>query len=720
MPIEALSRMTDHTPGGRGSWRGVVRALFLAGGLLGSDVRTVEGQVPFQLERSTADSAMRRVKREIRDALIDGVSAQRQAWQAVEQREHREISRQPDGEPDMQRLAMTRCHTDGRFSPSTYAPGRRVETVMAPDGRTEVRPVPDIPYPLPTMLRSRVPLVALCPNWIPTLRAGTKPTHEYRGVDLDPARLMPFTDSVVASLERATRAYPDEPFFLGQLVRVLVDNGRAMEAQQRPIGCGADLLWCELLRGYAMHAAGHPAAADTIYRRVLRVLPADARCDLLLIQPLLVPQDSAAYGVLPCEARDGINRKLWWLASPFWGDRMNARLVEHISRRVRNALVGQLSVDVHHDLRTEVGGDAVVAMRIRYGWPTHMFWPGAEHEVEHFGYQRARNAPPFAAPEYARNALTLVPGLHEGRGSLVAGELADVVGSKEGAPGETAAYSSAFPREFMLNPAGQVLATDIGQMLLLRRDSATLVMAAGFARVSERAEKARRDSIRPLAQSDAFTVLAFSSGLDDIAVLDSVRTTYGQRVQLTGQIRRPGVLAVEHRVRRAGLDGARARYGVPELLTTGELPAGRCALSQPALIEARDARPGVTRSAALLPSLSLSDRAVGVLWESYGVRPFDTVTVSVEVRAERTSSVLGVFGRPFGRGNSGPQSIAIQWTEPNGPAITRRVALETPTLERRLTVNLEQLRRGWYVLQLQIETAAGCQAVSAPRRFEVR
>lgn len=363
-------------------------------------------QVPLPIDRPTNDSVLRALKQRVRDELADAITAQREAWKQEELREHGELPRQPDREPGMQRLAMMHCHTDGRFHPSRWASKRTVTPAMTASG-FETLPVEDKPYPVPTLLRSRVRLVALCPNWLPEARFGAKASHEHRGVDLDVARLAPYPDSVVALLEGATRTAPGDPFFVGQLIRVLVENGRAEDAMGRAGGCSADVGWCELLRGFALHAAGRWVAADSVYRAVVTALPIDARCDLLLLQPLLPSVDSTRYGDLPCAARDTIDSRMWWLATPFFSDRGNMRLVEHLTRRIRNALVGQLSADPYYDLRAEVGGDAVVAMRTRYGWPTHLFRAGAEHETEHFGYQQAHNAPPFSAAEYARPALAL-------------------------------------------------------------------------------------------------------------------------------------------------------------------------------------------------------------------------------------------------------------------------------------------------------------------------
>lgn len=696
--------------------RTLIAALVLA--LLSTEAG---GQVPLLIDRATGDSALRRLKRDIGDALIAGIMVQRQAWQAVELREHGAITRQPDREPERQRLAMMHCHTDERFSPSTYALGRRTELVMRPDGRSETRPVEDQPYPVPTMVRSRVPLVALCPNWVPTQRAGTKPGHELRGTDLDPARIAPFSDSLVAALRRAADAYPDEPFFVGQLTRVLVDNGRPDEAREQVVRCRASPQWCGLLGAYAAYAAGRVATTDTLFRGILATMSPDARCDMLFVHPLLSPSDSAAYGALPCTVRDVINLSMFWLATPFFSDRSNLRMTVHMARRVRNALVGQIGVDVHHDLRTAVGGDAVVAMRTRYGWPTHMAWPGPGpgHEVDHIGYQGARNAPPFSAPEYARQVVMLLPPLAVAGQSIASGEWVDwlLTISGRGSMGDVA---PPWPREFMSHPAGAVFTSRIGQAVLLRRDTTARFIAAGVAAISWPLASLVRDSSRVLQQGSVRTMLAFSSGPDDMRVLDSVMTAYGGAFQVAGESTRPGLFAVETRVGRGGVDGTRARYGTPELPTTRAIRPGECALSQPALIASRDARTATDGDVRLLPSVTLTNRDVGVMWESYGVQLADTVTVTMEVRAEGRPSALGRVAGGAAPGRAQPQSILISWTEPSGGASARPISQATPTVERRLKLDLRPLKRGTYLLQIEITLPSGCQAVSEPRRFDVR
>jgi hypothetical protein len=440
---------------------------------------------------------------------------------------------------------------------------------------------------------------------------------------------------------------------------------------------------------------------------------------MLLVQPLLSSSDSAAYGALPCEERDDINQAMWWLATPFFGDRANVRLAEHLARRVRNALVGQVGVDVHHDLRPAVGSDAVVAMRTRYGWPTHMAWPGPGHEVDHIGYQGARNAPPFAAPEYSMDVMALLPSLDVAGSSIAAGEWDDWLLAASGrARMNTGA--PAWPREFMSQPAGAVLPGRIGQALLLRRDTTARFIEAGFATVSEPFASLVRDSSRVWQQGMARTMVAFSSGPDDMRVLDSAVTPYGAAFQVAGESAHPGLFALETRLRRGGVDGTRTRYGMPELLTTRAIRPGSCSLSQPALIPSRDARSANDGDVRLLPSVTLANRDVGVMWESYGVQQADTVTVSMEVRAESRPSMLGRIRGAAARGRAQPQSILMSWTEPNGVAASRPVLQETPTLDRRLTLDLRQLKRGTYLLQIEITSPGGCQAQSEPRRFDVR
>lgn len=650
--------------------------------------RAVTAQAP---SRSTLDSLLRAE-----------LLAQREVWQAEEVRVHGLTRHPQQTEPEMQRLAMMHCHTDRFYAPaaSLLEVPREVQSV--------IRPAPA--YPLPTLIASAAYKTAICPSWA-VLPIDDSPLSGPRHSQQSsaPALARPFSDSLVAGLDRASGASPQEPWFAQQLVRVLTENGdtaRAIAATER---CAPTRVpWCAVLHAYARYAAADLPGAQRAYRASMQLLDADARCRYRNASLLLPPADAEVYGGLPCVVRDTLDGTLWWLSTPLFADGANVRALEHFTRVVRQELVTALPFDAHHDLHRETGGDAIDAMRIRYGWPQHAFYSGAEEDKSHYRYQESNNAQPFPVAEYSRlNTASLV----SWRAVLKPGTLTDAdyvwaparTAARPGTP--MAAEKAWWPREFFLHPRGPVTRLGDTQLVALRRDSGAVVLVG---------------AALPAAATAAEAWLMHTPSPDVVSRLDRRTVRRGERLVLHGVAREAGVLSVELLLNGPNAGSARSR-----VMLSGEafrpLVANGCAISAPMLLDAAalqrrgmgDVEVGLLSSTRLV-----RPTRIGVAWESYGFRERDSVTIALRVSGAATQTRLERTGRLLRVGADPRVGLTMQWTEPNPTHAVTAIEAQVPTLLRTLALDVSALRAGAYRLELSMERA-GCPPVTSQRTFTV-
>src|SRR6266545_4338972 len=94
----------------------------------------------------------------------------------------------------------------------------------------------------------------------------------------EPRRIGEARDRVVHQLDSAAALLPGDEWIAGQRVRYIVEAGRTADAIAAAHACRAAAWWCEALAGFALHAAGDFAGADTAYRAALSDMPREERC----------------------------------------------------------------------------------------------------------------------------------------------------------------------------------------------------------------------------------------------------------------------------------------------------------------------------------------------------------------------------------------------------------------------------------------------------------
>ena len=162
------------------------------------------------------------------------------------------------------------------------------------------------------------------------------------------------------------------------------------------------------------------------------------------------------------------------------------------------------------------------------------------------------------------------------------------------------------------------------------------------------------------------------------------------------------------------------RFGVPVIPSHLTSPS-TCALSDPILLDASvlgGAEPDKLERGMLSALARRRPQKLGLLWESYGVRAGDSVTLSVRVTGSQDRSGLARAVQSLGIVGQQEVAIAVSWKEPSPVRRVEVIPAMVPTLRRDLTLDIASLRSGTYNVQVTM-TAAGCDARSPLRQFTV-
>ena len=615
--------------------------------------------------------------------LLAAITEEQKAWKAEEMRVHGEVQ-----SGTSQRLLMLHCHVDGSF-----------------DGRAGRKPAKL--YVVPTLIRSANQPVGVCPNWPPELDSTHGRSVALGGMVRASVR-RPYPESLITGLDSAMRATPDDAWYLRQLVRVLTENGEHARARSVLATCTNDM-WCYVLDGYVHYMQGNWPQANAAWADALSLMEPARRCQLLTTAEL-VPfrRDTVAFA--SCENRAPLDRNAWWLTKPLLSDSVNYRLVEHVARLVRNALVADLPRDAYYDLRPAAGGDAVQRMRLRYGWPAHAYWAGQKQDDGHQEYVRTRTsvppAPPYLSPEYARDVVTTTPSMSAAQSPFTSQDSDFAV-----EPDTDDDEARPWPQEFFRHPNGVLLHIRTQQRAVLRRDTTALLVIAATLPVPRAA--AGPDSIVHLQ-------LLASAAPDRLRQAGATSTRWGSRAFISGELERPAVIGLEVNRGGARIAGARSRFGVPVVPSHATSPTG-CALSEPILLDASAlTTPGMEKlRRGMLSDLSLRrPQKLGLLWESYGVRSGDSVTLTVRVTGAQDRSGLARAVQSLGLVGQQEVAISVSWREPSPARQVEVIPAQVPTLQRDLTLDVASLRSGTYGVQVTM-TSKGCTAASPVRSFSV-
>jgi hypothetical protein len=538
----------------------------------------------------------------------------------------------------------------------------------------------DSAYPIEVSLaraiESGVPMLARCPDWFPPWLSFPGDEGVERDQALHPARRVGVRGAraaLIETLRASVGEMPSSDWRIGQLVRFLVDQSDTSGASDAVARCRSNEAWCARVSGFVRRTFGFDSLAYEEFLRSVRVTSPGGRCTGRSLATLLDEwQAREQLRRMSCAAYDSVEKRFWWLSDPLWSEPGNERWVEHEARRVRVALHRSASPDERFHWSPEHGGAAVERMLIRYGWPSYVFWTGPDVERSYRIAQSQRdglNVPKsflVAALEYRAGRLALAPNWEELRQPFATG-LDDW---RFSAPVSRVRYTSERDPDLGWWPQ-EHFAPRRPLMQLASVQSAALPREHGVLRLVATDPAATREGGVLTSERDSLEArFLVGRGPEDVRSLATRRLRGGTSVVLEGldSSAAAGLASLElvplEARGRSDAPSRRARWGIPAMAPLRPDSESRIAVSMPILLGAPSGRaslPGTRDSTLILmlPSLDLGARpAIGVYWETYGLRDGDSVEIAVRVDREEARGLLGRLARAPKR-----SAVVVRWSE---------------------------------------------------------
>jgi hypothetical protein len=452
-------------------------------------------------------------------------------------------------------------------------------------------------------------------------------------------------------LEHAAARLPGDRWIAGQRVRYLVESDRAHDAAEAARECRAEASWCAALAGFAFHAAGDFARADSAFTVALSAMPETMRCRWTDISLLLEGDARKQYDRLPCLNRGPFEARFWALSRPLFLLPANDLRTEHFARLTMAELI-RISRYPHN----LAWGDDARELLVRYGWETG--W--------------SRESPSISNPvdvhvvgHEPTPAFDFVPAPD----ALSAPDSADASDWSLHDPLAQSRYAPRYARSV----------SDLDhQVAFFHRGDSALVVAAF---------DVTRDTSFTHDAIDAALAIAPAAAPDSARVIFDY-TARRRGVLITSAAWTPLIVSVETR------DSTARRVARARAVVRPPRADGRVTISDMLLFDDPLALPTSLEEATPRARGSMRvDRAspVGVYWEMYGVRPEGealayTLTVTRDGVSwyRRAAEKLKVVDRRA--------PVRLQWDEPSarpGAARSRALSLDFSTLpEGRYRIDL--------------------------------
>jgi hypothetical protein len=169
---------------------------------------------------------------------------------------------------------------------------------------------------------------------------------------------------LIATLDALGARHPGDDWIAGMRVHYRIDGKTAEAADSIARACGATPWWCRALVGYADHALGRSAEAESAFVDALAAMPAADGCRWRDIAVLLPGSTRHYYESLSCDARRPVEERYWLLSRPRLGGTSNDWRTEFYVRRVLTRLYQEAT----STLQGAWGRDNEELL-LRYGWP---------------------------------------------------------------------------------------------------------------------------------------------------------------------------------------------------------------------------------------------------------------------------------------------------------------------------------------------------------------
>ena len=561
--------------------------------------------------------------------------------------------------------------------------------------------------PPPPNLIHRSSRRSMCPDWYPANESS--PTDERLLIDLALApavrdRTRTLRAQLLDSLAIFDRQHPGDAWITGQRVRFMIDQGEPGAALDVARVCTAGKAWCSQLAGFALHAAGDFARADSAFDAASAAMTPERRCEWTNAALLLDDDSRGAYEHLNCDERVAANERLWWVTRPFLSDSVDDRRSEDFARKVLVELHGALPWDERYDFRNYHGGQAVSEMILRYGWPAYSAFTGQAEEADHAGWMNFYDSTRTATAEYPQDRLHLVPQWRAVNDPFHAPADAWQLNMPPlSADDEPAAQW--WPAEHYGRAGGNIIQLS-DQTVMLRRDNDVLLATASELGGSARA----------LHDHSAAGMLVRSTGPHQVEKVPHQTYVNATSIVLTGNIPiKAALVGTELPSSQAGGVSARTRFGVVPPAPLASFGHGETAISDPVLLGGSDAVPTSPEDAIkqMLGSTYVRSAKLGIYWETYGFTPSDSTDVAVVItRHEKVSKLrrLGMLLHVAGDING---SVAVRWKEPQSGHTAWSIPGVVPILARSIQLDMSQIEPGHYIVQVLVGRRGGAPLASS-------
>lgn len=485
-------------------------------------------------------------------------------------------------------------------------------------------------------------------------------------------------DHLRAMLDSLARAEPTDPWIAGQRVRYHDEAGRADSALRAATECRAADSWCAALRGFALHQLGRYAEAEAAFDSTLALMREVDRCQWTDIALYLDDDTRRQYQRNACGTpqRTAFEARVWYLARTRYALRGNDSRTEHFARltytEFLRAAPSAYMFGFDEDERELV---------LRFGW-ARSWSRGPDLPIP----QGSGGGPNFSIVGHDPvPAYRFIPPNHV----LTSPTVSDSVDWAVQLPPVVARYQPVHSRTLLM--------LEHQNGLFRRGDTALVILAYDVSRVPK------------FAGVDIEASLTLTPGGVPRAF---ARVVPGAPARGTVVVRAPWApLLMSAEV--AAPDSsvlARARYGIAPPSAQGV----RVSLSTLLFYAPFDSLPTSIEEAlphALATQKVRSSQKLGVFWEAYNTNPAgEVMTISLTVVPE-TEEAGGL--RRAARAlrlarESAPVSVSVQDVSTRGATRTGRS----------VTLDISTLRRGDYLVQLEI-AVAGQYTIRTDRRLTV-
>ncbi|HYV97079.1 MAG TPA: hypothetical protein VE967_06475 [Gemmatimonadaceae bacterium] len=504
----------------------------------------------------------------------------------------------------------------------------------------------------------------------------------------EPASIKQQRERLIGILDTAAKAYPEDDWTNGQLIRYLSEAERTADEITAALRCRAQSWWCSALLGFAYHDHRDFVKADTAFAQALRKMPQRLRCDWTDISVLLDEYTVRAYHRTECGSQERLayETRLWWLAKPLYSlPGMDTR-TEYYSRMTMVRMLEDAPSP--HMFGFDIDERELL---LRYGWARAWSMEPGRGQVPLFG-QRGRGDDPGAPDGSTIISHEPSPSYQFLMPALNSPAMSDSIDWETGVPPVHARYAPMYARK---------IGALQHQSALFHRGDSSLVVLAWDASGSLLGNSSDRTMALVLARADSL----------------QPAITKVEHAPVKGSMFAKGPwtqLLMSAELTAKGIDTAmRARYGLRPPWGLG----ARVTLSEMLFFEPyeNDKLPNTVEEAAQHAMSSVKIRStqkLGVFFESYGTNP--------KGEKLKLTFTVGSDEDPPGRVKRGMRVLGL-----SAKANPIRVTVEDPSLlnsamtPRAAYIDIHTLKPGYYKVQLEVEVLGQQYTVSTERALEI-